>query len=410
MHVTTKSSSPHSASIFFTEKSCTVGGEVRWYLRLRSVLLFALVAVAFIASGCDNSKGTVPPLQTEQVIRIGAMAPMTGEGADYGKWARRGVDLALETVNLQGQPPRFQVVWEDTQLNPNTAVSAFLKLVDVDHVPIVLGALTSGETIACLTNANTKRIVLLSPTATSDKLVAGGDYFFRVCPTNLIQAGSAAQFAVDQLKVKTAFVLFEDIAYGTDLATAFSKRFKVLGGSIAGKESFREGETDYRSLIQKVKQVNPDVVYAPSNYTEAATLLRQMSQLEVTIPVLGGDGSYGQKLVELAGSSAEGTYWTTIAWGVGGAKATAEAFQNRYRQAYGEAPHQFAGLYYDAARIAFGVVTRPGMTGTEVRRALLEMAPFDGATGTTKFTAKGQVDKFFAVYQVKNKTFVQIAP
>lgn len=369
-----------------------------------------VVAVGIVAlAGCGPAKKGDETSRTGPIV-IGAIAPLTGDGAEYGKWAQRGVTLALAEVNPNAGPERFKMVWEDSQLDPNKAVSAYLKLVDNDHVPIVLGALTSGETIPTLAQANAKKIPLLSPTATSDRLVDGGDYFFRVCPTNLVQADSAAGFAVNNLAAKTAFVLFEEIAYGTDLANAFVKRFTALGGKILGQESFKEGETDYRSLVQKVKQAKPSVVYAPANYTEAGTLLRQLAQLQVKVPVLGGDGSYGQKLLEIAGPAAEGTYWTTIAWGTGESRVAAEGFSARYRKAYGEPPHQFAGLYYDAAKIACNVLTRPGMTGAEVRSALVQMAPFHGATGTTKFTAKGQVDKSFAVYQVKNGAYLQVAP
>lgn len=343
-------------------------------------------------------------------IVIGGIAPLTGDGADYGKWAQRGVEIALQEINTPGSPPRLRIQWEDSKLDPTTAVSAYLKLVDFDKVPLVIGPLTSGETRAALAKANEKQVPILTPTATSDEFTSAGDFFFRVCPTNLVQADAAAQFAVDRLQAKNAFVLFEEIAYGTDLAAAFTKRFEALGGKIVGRDSFRESETDYRALIQKVRQARPAVVYVPANYTETGTLLRQMQQLEVKVPVLGGDGAYGDALLEIAGAAAEGTYWTTIAWGSGESKAAADNFARQYQAKYGETPHQFAGLYYDAARIAAEVISRQVMSGSEVRQALLNMPPFHGATGTAKFSAAGQVDKSFAVYQVTSGKYVQVAP
>jgi branched-chain amino acid transport system substrate-binding protein len=375
----------------------------RWCALGRPFTVGFAALLAAMALGCGGPGPAGP-------IVVGAIAPLTGDGAAYGKWAQRGVDLAVEEGNPPGQAARFRIQWEDSKLDPTAAVSAYLKLVDFDKVPIVIGPLTSGETRAVLPKANEKRVPILSPTATSDEFVNAGDFFFRVCPTNLVQADSAAQFAMERLHAKTAFVLFEEIAYGTDLAAAFAKRFEALGGRIAGRDSFREGATDYRALIQKVQQASPDVLYAPSNYTEAATLLRQLEQLQVHVPVVGGDGAYGDALLKLAGPAAEGTYWTTIAWGSGAAKAVAESFEQRYSAKYGEAPHQFAGLYYDAARIVFQVITRQGMTGAEVRQALLAMPPFEGATGTTKFSDKGQVAKSFAVYEVQHGKYVQVAP
>lgn len=370
-----------------------------------AAVIALVIAVALQRTGLEGRQ----PQQAVPIV-VGAIAPLTGDGADYGKWAQRGVELALEEASVAGQQPRFRVQWEDSKLDPTTAVSAFLKLVDFDKVPIVIGPLTSGETRATVSKANEKQVPALSPTATSDEFASAGDYFFRVCPTNLIQADSAAEFASGRLKAKTAFVLNEEIAYGTDLAAAFVKSFERLGGRVVGRDSFREGETDFRSLVQKIQQARPDVVYAPANYTGAGTLLRQMEQLKARVAVLGGDGAYGDALLGIAGSAAEGSYWTTIAWGAGESKATADSFEQRYRARHGEAPHQFAGLYYDAARIVFSVISSQQMAGPDVRLALLAMPPFHGATGTSKFTDTGQVSKSFAVYQVQTGKYVQVAP
>jgi branched-chain amino acid transport system substrate-binding protein len=364
----------------------------------------AILGAMLLQLGCQRTTSGVA------TVTLGAIAPLTGQGAEYGKWAQRGVDLALEEINKPGAAIRFKVVWEDSQLSPTTAVSAFLKLVDSDKVPLVLGPLTSGETIPCVPKANERHVVVLSPTATSDKLVDAGQYFFRVCPTNHVQADAAARFCRDTLKANSAYVLYEEIAYGADLAGAFTEEFQALGGRISARDSFREGTTEYRPAVQKIRAANPDVVYFPSNYTEAGTFLRQMAQLGVRQKVIGGDGSYGQELLDIAGPSADGTYWTTIAWGTGEDKTIAESFRTRYRTAYGEAPHQFAGLYYDGARIAFQAITRADMRGQDVRQALLDLPPFHGATGTTKFSANGQVAKSFAVYVVKGGGFEQIEP
>ena len=344
-----------------------------------------------------------------EILVVGAIAPLTGDGAAYGTWAQRGVELALEDVTPPGAPAPVRVQWEDSRLDPAAAISAYLKLTDVDGAPIVIGPLTSGETRAVLPQVDRKQVPILSPSATADEFRDAGDWFFRVCPTNLAQAAAAAGFAFDTLAARTAFVLFEEIAYGSDLAAAFITRFEALGGQVVGRDSFREGETDYRALIQQVDQADPDVLYAPSNYTEAATLLRQLDQLDVGVPVLGGDGAYGDSLLEIAGPTAEGTYWTTIAWGAGPAQATADRFEARYRERFGDAPHQFAGLYYDAARIVFDTVDAT-MDPSEVRIALLSMPAFHGATGTTAFDERGQVDKAFAVYQVASGAYVQVAP
>jgi len=124
------------------------------------VVVVVAVAIGLAVWRSTPSNPSAQPTAPPPIV-IGGIAPLTGDGADYGKWAQRGVEIALQEINAPGSPPRLRVQWEDSKLDPTTAVSAYLKLVDFDKAPLVIGPLTSGETRAALAQANEKQVPIL---------------------------------------------------------------------------------------------------------------------------------------------------------------------------------------------------------------------------------------------------------
>src|SRR5262249_3017181 len=117
-------------------------------------------------------------------VRVGAISPFTGEGADYGKAARTGIDLAVDEINANGgvKGKQIEVIYEDDKGNPRDAVSAFQKLATVDKVPAVLGPFYSGNVLAVAPDADRLRVLLLTGSGTSDNIRGAGKFVFRDCP------------------------------------------------------------------------------------------------------------------------------------------------------------------------------------------------------------------------------------
>ncbi|MCK5174874.1 MAG: ABC transporter substrate-binding protein, partial [Planctomycetes bacterium] len=149
-------------------------------INCRWLLVSALVLGILFTFGCSKK----PPEQKE--VKIGAISPFTGDGANYGKAARTAIDMAVDEINTKGgvNGAKLVVVYEDDKGNPSDALSAFKKLATVDKVSAVLGPFYSSNVLACAPVANRLKVVLLTGTATSDNIRTAGEYVFRVCPSN----------------------------------------------------------------------------------------------------------------------------------------------------------------------------------------------------------------------------------
>lgn len=345
------------------------------------------------------------------VIRIGLISPFSGEGAKYGKAAKTATDLAVDEINAQGGigGKKLVIIYEDDKGDPKDAVSVYQKLATVDKVPAVLGPFYSSNVLACAPIANKEKVVLLTPTATSDNIRNAGEFIFRVCPSNDAQSRTIAKFSAMSLKLKKSFVLYRNVDYGVTLRDAFVKEFVKLGGSILGTEAIAPDESDVRAQLTKVKAANPDFVFAAVHYPEGSAILRQAKELGIKAVIIGTDGGYDPELLKRAGDAAEGSYWVTVGWGDEKSNPAVAKFRSAYKGRYGEDPGVYSGLFYDATYvIAKALRSVDKISGSSIQNALHKI-DYDGPTGITKFDDHGDVDKPFSVYRVEAGQFTPVS-
>ena len=371
----------------------------------------ALLAVVLTwAVGFTNCRNKEPSSRTS--IRIGVISPFTGDGANYGKAARTAIDLAVDEVNNAGgiAGKKLELQYEDDKGNPRDALSAFQKLASIDKVPAILGPFYSGNVLAVAPEAERAHVVILTGSGTSDNIRNAGEYTFRVCPSNETQSRTIADFALNKLNLKNAFVIYRNVDYGVTLRDAFDKAYRSLGGSILGVEAVTADATDLRAQLAKVKSAKPAFVFAAVHYTEGGALLRQAKELGINSVIIGTDGGYDPQLLTIAGNAAEGSYWVTVGWGDAQSNPAVSKFKEAYLRRYGEEPGAYSGLYYDATRVlAQAISSAQTLDGPSIQKALQAIHDYEGPTGITNFDSFGDVDKPFAVYQVTGGRFVPVS-
>lgn len=345
------------------------------------------------------------------VVLIGAISPFSGEGANYGKAARTGIDTALKEINSQGgiNGKRLEVLYEDDKGTPKDAVSAFQKLATVDKVPAILGPFYSSNVLACAPIANREKVILLTPTATSDNIRNAGDFVFRVCPTNEEQSRTIAQFAIRNLNLKSSYILYRNADYGLTLRNAFQKSFESFGGTVQGSEAIEAESTDVRAQLTKVKAATPDLIFAAVHYPEGSAVLRQAKELGVSAIIIGTDGGFDPELLKRAGDASEGSYWVTIGWGDISYNSSIENFKKAYHDVYGDDPGVYSGLFYDAVHVLAKAMNSSVANQQDLQKSLLNTT-YDGTTGITKFDAFGDVEKPYSIYRVENGEFKLVNP
>ena len=348
------------------------------------------------------------------VIKVGVLTPLSGENATYGEATNRGLEIALAEISKKEEYKNFQIelVKEDTKLEAAKAVSGIQKLISVNKVPVIIGPFGSSEVLAVAQSANTGRTPIISASATADAIASAGDYVFRIVPANKEQGTSMADFVVNQLYHKDSIaVIALNNDYGISLSTSFKNRINELGGKIFFEDKFDEKAKDFRTLITKVKSVNPSFIYLPDHYNEAGLFLKQARELDLNCPIGGGDGSYSPDLISIAGIGAEGFYLTLM--GIDNTNSNTKAFEDAYKAKYNKDVDVYSAYAYDVLYLVAEVLRQiPENELVKLDGVLftkyLNTIKFQGITGLTSFDSKGEVTKAFKLYSVKDSEFIVV--
>ncbi|MBE3090890.1 MAG: ABC transporter substrate-binding protein, partial [Candidatus Atribacteria bacterium] len=201
-------------------------------------LLILLILVCFLFS---------VSVASAKLVKIGGVACLTGGAATYGASTRNGCVLAFKAVNAEGgidiggTKYLINYIFEDDQGSPEAAANAFRKLIDQDEVVAIIGSVMSKCTLAGAPIAQDAGVPVISPTSTAVQVTLTGDYIFRACFLDPFQGAVVSSFSYNDLKAKTAAVIFDNANdYTKGLAEAFRESFEKLGGKVVAYESFTD--------------------------------------------------------------------------------------------------------------------------------------------------------------------------
>ena len=384
-------------------------------MRRRVLLILALLASLTSFAGCAPK---------EPVIKIGFVAPLTGDQASYGEDLRNGVELALAHAEAEGPivpGMRVSLMALDDQRSPTQAVAAAKKLVADPWVLAVVGNLNSSCTMPASAVYHEARMLQISPVSSNPQISRQGfENFYRTCPTDDLQGPAAALFAVRELHVSRVFVLDDMTTYGRGLSNEFEKKLTALHAQVLGHEGIVQGEKDFTPLLTKIKSLAPDLVYFAGMFPEGALLLKQRRDVGLGGIFMGGDGLFDRVLIDLATpEAAEGMYLTTIGSDVHQIP-TAQAFVKTYEARYGPLG-AYSAYGYEAMRIVLWAIRdaarrepeqfqgRDSNTGDRrmaVLDAMTRLKDFPGLFGLQNFDEKGDSRiRDIGLFTVKNGKF-----
>jgi branched-chain amino acid transport system substrate-binding protein len=363
-----------------------------------------LSALLVISLACVSPSGAAEP------VVIGAYLSMTGGVASYGQMGWTGISIAKKMQpEVLGRP--VEVKFADTKSDKVESANAVSRLVEKEKVCAIIGEMISGNTIAGSDIAERSKVPMVSPTATNPIVTQGKKYVFRVCFIDTDQGRILAKLASDQLQAKTAALIYDmSQDYSVGLATFFKKDFVEAGGKIVAETKFKSGDRDFTPLLSSIKAANPDVICAPIYYTECALMAKQARDMELNVPILGGDGLQAPELLELGGSAVEDIYFTTHFHKDMITSEAGKKFLQLFEADYpNKEPDAFTAMAADAYLITLDAIKRAGSTeSVKIREALLTTKDFDGVTGKIVMKPDGNPIKAMVVDKVKNGRFVYV--
>lgn len=301
----------------------------------------SLALVSFFAFAACSGKES-------DTIKIGGVFPLSGSVAVYGVDCRNGIALAVEEINAAGgiNGKTLELISEDDEGNPEKSVNAYKKLTTKDRVNIIIGSLTSGCTNAIASLAQSQKILLIAPAATSPAVTQVGDYIFRTCFIDPFQGTVGGRFAVEELGLKKAAVLY-DISndYSVGLYENFRAAVEAGGGEIVDAESYSTGDKDFYAQLTKIKNAAPEVVYLPDYYATVALIAKQLRAQGINTPIIGADGWDG--ITANAGDEVLNGFYSNH-YAADSTDAKVVEFVKAYEGKYNATPTAFGALGYDS--------------------------------------------------------------
>lgn len=350
-------------------------------------------------------------LAEEDVIKIGHIAPETGDAAVYGLAVLNGAQLYIDEINaadgINGK--QVELIHYDDKGDATEAINAYNKLVYDDCVIGLIGPVTSSPTFGVAEASAEDNVPGITATATHPDVTTYGSNYFRACFEDPFQGGTICSFASKELGATTAAILFNNAtSYSIGLKDSFTERAAQEGLEIVACEAYAEGDVDFKAQLTKIVDLNPDVLFLPDYYNNVYVICSQARDLGFTGTFLGSDG--GDGLLELDGSDPailEGMYFPNHYSTQSDSELT-QAFISSYTAKYGTAPNAFAALSYDAAKILCSAIETAENNGADITseegyQAVIDaMAATDleGATGKISFDENNNPTKTVCIIKI----------
>lgn len=376
---------------------------------MRRVFAALLALSLLLAVGCGGSAGSGGKL------KIGLIAPMTGDVKTFGESTKNAFMLALEQAGMKAGSVQIEYVIGDDRNDATEGVNVATKMITQDGVKAIIGSVTSKVTIPVGEFANQQKVVMITGTATNEKVTvddkgARKPYLFRACFIDPFQGQVAATFASKTLKVKTAAIMYDKgNDYTIGLAENFKANFEKLGGKVLTMEAYGQNDSDFSAALTKIAGMKPEMLYLPDYYNKVSLIAKQAKSKGLNVPMMGGDGWDSS---DLDYATLDGNYFTNH-YSPDDPRAEVQTFVKAYGEKYKDKdgkpikPDALAALAYDATNILLEGIKKSGSTDPEkIRQAIQDLKGFKTVSGDVTYDAKGNPVKAAAILQVKaDKTY-----
>ena len=380
------------------------------------IVALAMCVVLVAACGEDTSGtgGTGGGATEVTEVHIGMLTPLTGGAAYFGVSVQQGAMLYINNFNAQGGL-QINVSTRDDEGSTAVAVTMYHDLVDAG-VTAILGAVTSGPTMAVVPEAFLEGMPMITGTATHAGVTVNqdtGEVFtnmFRSCFIDPFQGVKMAEFAVEILGARTAAILYaHDIDYSIGLMQAFVERAADIGLEVVHVETFADEAPDFMAQLTNIAAADADVLFVPVYNRHTALIGPQSVAAGVTATMLGADGWAGTIEAIADPSTVEGAFYLT-GFTYESEEPHIIEFIERYEAEFDTMPNMFAAQAYDAAAILVSAIVKAVDAGhipgsDEFKQAVIanmSATDMNGVTGRITFDEFNNPQKTAFILQIQD--------
>jgi len=396
------------------------------------------VLVAGIALvGLVSTLASLPTDSTAQgkVVKIGLSLPLTGADADGADAILKGAQMAIAEVNAKGGAAGYKleaVVFDSAtpaagQYDPAQAATNYKKFIADSLVMAAVGPNMSGEGKAISPILSEADMATITPSSTNPDITdpkfqsqyrpKGKAVYFRTVTTDAFQGPNMANYLFHAQKMKTVYVLDDGGAFGVGIADSFQKRAEELGVKVLGRDRLDPKEADYKTILTKIKGLNPDALYYGGVMQAAAKLATQGYEVMPRVIKAGSDGVYDLSWPKQSGKESVEGWFCSQASPELVTSPKLEAWVTKFKSEMKREPTNYAITSYDAILVIADAIGRTAaankpITRTNLRDAI-QATKMGSIQGPIAFDANGDIlTRTVSIYQWRDGEikYVGVAP
>ncbi len=368
---------------------------------LVSALVLNFIIIALWLSACSENK---------KPIKVGFSGCLTGKLSDLGIAGRNGALLAVEEINesggIKGRP--IELIVKDDKHDADTAIKVDKELIK-EGVVAIIGHMTSTMSMAVVPTINKEKIVMISPTTSTNKLTGIDDYFFRVTTPSRKKTDHFADHAFHKMGIKTLAFLYDlsNKDYTEGWYRNFKTEFEKIGGDIIHTATFTSGQNiDYLNISQSVIKANPAAMLIVGGAMDTAMICQQLRKMDFNRPIMAAGWSYTNELIKHGGSAVEGIIFTDEFNNQSKNERYIE-FKTKFKERFGKESGFAAISSYESIQLLINAL-RSADSFDDLKRHIQKQTMLEGVQGAIKMDHYGDGWRKFVRTIVENGKFVTV--
>ncbi|MFZ5425627.1 MAG: ABC transporter substrate-binding protein [Thermodesulfobacteriota bacterium] len=352
------------------------------------MILRLLAVIAFAALWAGQALAAEP-------IKIGAVVSVTGPASFLGEPEKNTLEMVKEELNakggIMGRP--VELILYDDESDVNKAVLAAEKLLKKDHAVAVIGATTSGSTLAIMNKFPAAGVPLVSMSAAEKIVNPVNPWVFKVAPSDRHAVGRILKDAKARGFKKIAILTVSD-GFGQAGREVLKQLVPAGGFELVADEVYGPKDTDMTAQLTKIKDIGPDAIICWGTNPGPAVVARNRAQLGIKTPLYMSHGVASKKFIELAGDAAEGIMLPAghliVAEQLPDSdprKALLTGYAKDYREKFKGDVSTFGGHGWDGLKlVAKAIETEKSAKPDAIRAGIEKAKAFPGIGGMFTFT------------------------
>ncbi len=331
--------------------------------------------------------------------RIGLLVPLSGNISSIGHSIFQGATLAVEDHRTQFPDIPVELVLRDTAGNPETAVSGYRELAEMEKVYAVVGPVRSESVEAIAGIASEYYLCTLTPGCPKSGIVSTSPYLFRLFPSPEREAYILARYLITTFEFQNFACIYPDIAYGKSALAGLEKALEEFNGAMVTARKYRPDTLTFRTLLGGMDEMDMEMILIPDEAERAAQVAGQIRYQEILEPFIIGTGGWeDQQLTTISGPHLENGYLAAEYPQLTGPRLK---IVNRFKSRFGETPDSFAIRAYEAVFSILKAIRDGNRYREQLHVFLSNDSGFSGLGGISRFNEVGDYEPPVLIYAIQ---------